>query len=208
MKILISIDGNISAGKSFLMAKLKELNLEDVLFIPEPLDYWESLKTSDNKSLLELFYSDMHRWAYTFQNCALLSRHLLIENAIKNNPDKKIFITERSIETDNKIFAKMLHDDGILNSLEFNLYQHWFEMVKSKSTPVSGIIYVSTNPDLSLERLHIRNRSGEESVSIEYLKKLDNYHRDWLLNLEKDKTKICNVNSDEINKVLEFISSF
>jgi hypothetical protein len=76
--ILISIEGNIGAGKSYLLSSMRKEHPE-YCFIDEPVEFWESLKNEENESLLEVFYADQRRWSYTFQNCALLSRFKNIE---------------------------------------------------------------------------------------------------------------------------------
>ncbi|KAJ1408660.1 P-loop containing nucleoside triphosphate hydrolase protein, partial [Ochromonadaceae sp. CCMP2298] len=81
--VLISIEGNIGAGKSFLLTRLRALHPE-WCFIDEPVSFWESLKNDEGQSLLEVFYADQRRWSYTFQNCALLSRFNNIECTIKD----------------------------------------------------------------------------------------------------------------------------
>ena len=183
---LISLEGNIGAGKSTLLGKLRELH-PDWHFIDEPVDTWTSLKNDNGESLLEIFYADKKRWSYTFQNCALLSRFNLIEEAVKNNNTavvgngkRKVFVTERCLDTDDKVFAKMLREDGSLCSLEHELYQKWFHLLQETATPLSAIIYVDTNPDICLERIAKRGRSGEDGIPLEYLKALDKAQRTWI----------------------------
>lgn len=78
----LAIEGNIAAGKStFLQILAKELNF---LVVPEPLSKWQSVNADTESfsfsqksggNLLEMFYSDAKRWAYTFQSYAFLSRY-------------------------------------------------------------------------------------------------------------------------------------
>lgn len=203
-KILISIDGNIGSGKSYLLNKLR--SNPDYVFIDEPLSFWQSL-IENGKSILELFYEDKMRWSYTFQNCALISRFNAIENAIKKNPDKKIFICERCLETDKNIFAKMLYDDKYLTEIEYKLYNTWLALVNKNTIKLGGIIYVNTDPELSLERIKQRMRSGENKIDINYLEKLDKYHKEWIKSIEKDKIPVLSISSDEIDKTVNFIKS-
>ena len=183
---LISLEGNIGAGKSTLLGKLRELH-PDWHFIDEPVDTWTSLKNDDGESLLEIFYADKKRWSYTFQNCALLSRYNLIEEAVKSNNTvvaggnkRKVFVTERCLDTDDKVFAKMLREDGSLCALEHELYQKWFCLLQQTATPLSAIVYVDTDPNTCLERIAKRGRSGEDSIPLEYLKALDKTQRAWM----------------------------
>ena len=128
---------------------------------------------------MELFYKDKKRWAYTFQNCAILTRLKNIQDAVENNPSEKVFITERSILTDKYVFAEMLHNSGDMDSLEWELYESWFQIF-SKKYPVNGIIYISTDPVTSKDRIKKRNRLGEDKIDMEYLDALDIQHKKWI----------------------------
>jgi deoxyadenosine/deoxycytidine kinase len=147
--------------------------------VDEPVAQWTALKNAEGTNLLELFYQDKKRWAYTFQNCAILTRLKNIKEAVKAG--HKIIITERSILTDKHVFAEMLRDAGDMDPLEWELYESWFDIF-GKEYPVNGIIYVSTNANISKERIQIRNRIGEENINIEYLEALDIQHKKWIEN--------------------------
>ena len=42
------------------------------------------------------------------------------------------------------------------------------------------VVYLDVPPVTCKERIQTRGRSGEESISLEYLELCDKYHRDWL----------------------------
>lgn len=180
--IIISLDGNIGAGKSTLLAQIRN-KLHDVHIVDEPVGQWTALKNAEGKNLLELFYEDKKRWAYTFQNCAILTRLKNIQDAVENldstMKEPQIIITERSVLTDKHVFAEMLRDGGDIDPLEWELYESWFNIF-GKKFPVRGIIYVSTNSTTSKERIKIRNRHGEGNIGIDYLDALDNQHKKWV----------------------------
>ena len=209
--IIISLDGNIGAGKSTLLAEIRN-RLHDVHFVDEPVGQWTSLKNAEGKNLLELFYEDKKRWAYTFQNCAILTRLKNIKDAV-TNLDKtvkgpQVIITERSVLTDKHVFAEMLRDSGEIDPLEWDLYENWFN-VFGKELPVSGIIYVSTSSTTSKERIKIRNRHGEENISLEYLDALDAQHKKWIENTTIPvltlSTEVGVSVDTNIEKITEFI---
>lgn len=182
--IIISLDGNIGAGKSTLLQEIRN-KLHDVHIVDEPVAQWTSLKNAKGKSLLELFYEDKNRWSYTFQNCALLTRLKNIQKAVENIDttisSPQVIITERSVLTDKHVFAEMLYDAGNIDPLEWELYESWFN-VFGKKYPVRAIIYVSTSSGTSKDRINTRNRSGEESIDLEYLDALDRQHKKWIKN--------------------------
>lgn len=182
--IIISLDGNIGAGKSTLLQEIRN-KLHDIVIVDEPVGQWTSLKNAKGKSLLELFYEDKNRWSYTFQNCALLTRLKNIQKAVENIDTTisrpQVIITERSVLTDKHVFADMLYNAGNIDPLEWELYESWFN-VFGKKYPVRAIIYVSTSSGTSKDRINTRNRSGEESIDLEYLDAVDKQHKKWIKN--------------------------
>ena len=182
--IIISLDGNIGAGKSTLLAEIRN-KLHEVHVVDEPVGQWTALKNAEGKNLLELFYEDKKRWAYTFQNCAILTRLKNIQDAVENLDSTmkgpQVIITERSVLTDKQVFAEMLRDSGDIDPLEWELYESWFNIF-GKKYPVRGIIYISTSSCTSKERIGIRNRNGEDKIGMEYLDALDMQHKKWVEN--------------------------
>lgn len=182
--IIISLDGNIGAGKTTLLAAIRN-QMHDLHVVDEPVGQWTSLKNEKGKNLLELFYEDKKRWAYTFQNCAILTRLKNIQDAVESLDSTvkgpQIILTERSILTDKHVFAEMLRDSGDMDMMEWELYDTWFSIF-SKKYPVNAIIYVSTSSVTSKERIGIRNRQGEDKIQLDYLDALDVQHKKWIAN--------------------------
>lgn len=177
--IIISLDGNIGAGKSTLLDAISK-KVSFISVVPEPVGDWLNMKNEKGESLLSLFYKDTSRWCYTFQNCALLTR-LIETQRILNQWDGKcpVILTERSIMTDRYVFADMLHRQGKMDDLEWNLYLKWFNHF-AKDVPVKGVIHLTTSAGTSKKRIGVRGRPGEESIPIEYLNSLDEQHEKWI----------------------------
>lgn len=209
--IIISLDGNIGAGKTTLLSEIRKY-MHNVHVVDEPVGQWTSLKNEDGKSLLELFYEDKKRWAYTFQNCAILTRFKNIQDAVDNLDstikEPQIIITERSILTDKHVFAEMLRDSGDINMVEWDLYESWFNNF-SKKYPVNAIIYVSTGSKTSKERIEIRNRLGEDKIQLDYLDLVDIQHKKWIngtnLPVLTLSTEAGMSAEDNIKEIQEFI---
>jgi len=180
--IIISLDGNIGAGKSTLLAEIRK-SIPELRVVDEPVGQWTALKNNTGKNLLELFYEDKKRWAYTFQNCAILTRLKNIKEAVEdldaNGKGPQVILTERSVLTDKYVFAQMLRDSGDIDDLEWELYDSWFSIF-SKQHQVNGIIYLSTSSTTSKDRIHIRNRQGEDRIQLDYLDALDRQHKQWI----------------------------
>ena len=183
MTYICSIEGNIGSGKSTIIKNLKKtlynLNYKNVIYLPEPVDVWESIKDNSGKNIIECYYENQEEYAFSFQMMAYISRIHQLRTAIKNNQGS-IIITERSVLTDKNVFAKMLYDDKKIKEIDYAIYLKWFDEF-IKEIPISGIIYIKTVPETASERVVKRNRKGE-TIPLEYLKLCHTYHDNWLLN--------------------------
>jgi deoxyadenosine/deoxycytidine kinase len=99
---IISVEGNIGAGKTTLLGVLC------VETIKEPVEEWENTAGSN---ILQRYYEDPKRWAFTFQLNALHSRCKLWEDNLRNN-EKKLFFSERSPHADRNIFGEIMNREG------------------------------------------------------------------------------------------------
>ena len=177
-KILLSIEGNIGAGKSTFLKKLSE-NFNEAEVIFEPHEEWQNI---NGHNLLETFYKDTERWAYSFENYAFLTRVRAIENSFEKNSNKSIFFAERSVYADFYTFVKVLHQSSKINDLEWNMYKNWhLWLTKRYLKKTDAFIYLKVSPEICYERIQKRNRSEEEGIPLEYLKTLDKCHNEWLI---------------------------
>ena len=181
---IVSLEGNIGAGKSTLLSALKEryANRKDVIFVEEPVGIWESIQ-QDGLNMLQLFYKDTCRYAFTFQILAFTTRLKLLKDAIKqaneSDPPVKTIIMERSLEADRNIFAKMLNSDKQMQQCEYDIYVKMSDDILQDYS-VDGIVWINTPPDECVNRIKKRNREGEETISFDYLLKCHENHVEWL----------------------------
>lgn len=179
--MIVSIEGNIGSGKSTIIEYLKSINNDKFIFVDEPINEWLEIKDKNGMNALDCFYNDQQNNSFCFQVLAYITRLKKLMNVIKNNTNNKIIITERSIETDKNVFAKMLYNDNLISSIEWITYNYWFDTFKELSN-VSKIIYIKATPDKCLERIVNRNRVEEKGITLDYLTKCHNYHTEWLHN--------------------------
>ena len=202
MKI-ISLDGNISAGKSTLLAKLKEhCECSDIVFISEPVHIWENIK-DDRENMIEKFYNNQPRYSFAFQMLVSMSILQEIKNAKINNPDVTIII-ERSVFSSRYIFAKMLNDNNIMNDIEMSIYSMWYDMNCLDYEP-DYVLYLNTEVDVCRDRITKRNRKGENDISIEYLKSCEKYNLLMLNMFDKDKVFMLNNKDDVFNECISVL---
>ena len=180
---IISIEGNIGAGKSTLVEQLKKRYADntDIVFLQEPVDSWQAI-TQSGKTMLELFYENQQKYSFAFQVMAYMSRLRMIKDEVEKagSENVKTIVMERSLEADREIFAKMLFEDGMIEECMYKIYQLMSDdgLLDYSS---DGVIWLNTPPDECHRRIAVRSREGEALIGLEYLTKCDNYHRDWLL---------------------------
>ena len=217
MSQIISIEGNIGSGKSTILSLLKESfkndNKTNIIFLQEPVEEWDKIRDENNNTILEKFYDNQKKYSFAFQMMAYISRLSLLKNTIEKNPNA-IIITERCLNTDRYVFAKMLYDDGKLEDVEYKIYLNWFNHFNDFQR-IQKVIYLNTDPDICFCRMLKRNRTGELNITLDYLNNCHKYHTDMIYDLEENKLLIIdsnidtdnnkNINDIWINKIKSFI---
>ncbi len=178
MKYFVA-EGNIGAGKTTFLKVINTFLNAQVVY--EPHTKWQNVS---GENLLERFYADTQRWAYTFQTYAFVTRVLERERAALQS-GFPFQILERSVFSDRYCFAQNCYELGLMNALEWKLYQEWFAwLVDGYMAKPSGFIYLQTDPVVCYKRLLKRNRSEEVGVTLEYLQQLHDKHEKWLIRKE------------------------
>lgn len=215
--ILISIEGLIGVGKSTMINRLIP-HLVNARFVPEPVEEWKKIidPKDPDRNILGVFYDDMKRWSYSFQNIAYITRLISIIDTIKK-PGCKYAILDRSLETDNNTFAKMLYDGGQIEDIEWQMYNKWCNFYKDNvyRGQKHCVIYLRCSPETALERNKKRARKEDKCVSPEYMKSLYKYHEAWLmknpninvlvLDCDQEFENNKKVFSDFLSKIKEFM---
>merc|ERR1712224_603274 len=79
----------------------------------------------------------------------------------------RVIVTERSVLCDKFVFAKMLYDDGKIESVQWDIYNEWFHAGLQDFPPIQ-LLYLRTSPEVANSRVHERGRPGE-NIPFEYL---------------------------------------
>jgi deoxyadenosine/deoxycytidine kinase len=206
---IICIEGNIGVGKTTILNKLKELNINYI--IPESVDIWQNYKDDNNKDIFTLYYNNPEKYAYLFQNFVLNS---FIENFLEYNKKYKnsILIFERSFYSIRNVFIETLYLEKNLTKLEYKIFNKTFELITNLLNNYDiQIIYLQTDPLICMDRIINRKRTGEENITLKYLEKLHKFYEEWLLNNPKviiiDGNKE-NLEINELNKIINLCNSF
>jgi deoxyadenosine/deoxycytidine kinase len=183
----IAVAGNIGAGKTTLTKLLAkhykwEAQLEDVVDNP----------------YLDDFYNQMERWSFNLQVYFLNSRFRQIKQIRNSGKD---IIQDRTIYEDAHIFAPNLHAMGLMTNRDFENYSSLFELMESFVKGPDLLIYLRSSIPNLVSQIHKRGRDYENSISIDYLSRLNERYEAWIHGYDKGNLLIVNV--DE----LDFVSS-
>ena len=121
--MLVLLEGNIAAGKTTLGQQLSGSAFFE--FVSEPVERWQGGFAAN---LLERFYSDTARWAFTLQICAFVTRTQALQAHAARADSVTVF--ERSIYCDRHVFAKNLHAHGFMDDTEWELYLHFWNHLR------------------------------------------------------------------------------
>lgn len=191
----IAIAGNIGAGKTSLTELIAkhynwEAHYEDVIDNP----------------YLDDFYNHMERWSFNLQIYFLKSRFQQLLSFKKN---KKTIIQDRTIYEDAYIFAPNLNAMGLMNQRDFRNYQELFTLMESLIEGPDLLIYLRSSIPNLVNKIHKRGRDYENSISIDYLSRLNERYEAWISTYDKSKMIIIDVdgidfveNEDDFNTII------
>ena len=194
----IAIAGNIGAGKTSLTELLAkhyhwEAHFEDVIDNP----------------YLDDFYNHMERWSFNLQIYFLKSR---FEQLLSFKESKKTIIQDRTIYEDAHIFAPNLNAMGLMNQRDINNYQGIFSLMESLIKGPDLLIYLRSSIPNLVNKIHKRGREYENSISIDYLSRLNERYEAWISTYDEKKLIIIDVdsldfvdNKEDLTKVIQII---
>jgi len=175
----VAIAGNIGAGKTTLTKLLAkhykwEAQLEDVVDNP----------------YLDDFYNQMERWSFNLQVYFLNSRFRQVSLIHESGKD---IIQDRTIYEDAHIFAPNLHAMGLMTNRDFENYKSLFDLMESFVKGPDLLIYLRSSISNLVSQIHKRGRDYENSISIDYLSRLNERYEAWITNYDKGKLLIIDV---------------
>ena len=181
----IAIAGNIGAGKTTLTRLLAkhykwEAQLEDVVDNP----------------YLDDFYNQMERWSFNLQVYFLNSR---FRQVLQIRQSGKDIIQDRTIYEDAHIFAPNLHAMGLMTNRDYENYRSLFDLMESLVQGPDVLIYLRSSIPNLVSQIHKRGREYENSISIDYLSRLNERYEAWIHGYNKGKLLIIDV--DKLNFV-------
>jgi deoxyadenosine/deoxycytidine kinase len=196
----IAIAGNIGSGKTTLTSLLSkhykwEPHYEDV----------------DENPYLNDFYQDMQRWSFNLQIYFLNSRFNQILDIRKSG---KEVIQDRTIYEDAFIFAPNLHSMGLMSTRDFENYFTLFNLISSLIEPPDLLIYLRASIPTLVNQIQKRGRKYENSIRLDYLKRLNERYEAWVESYNLGKILIVDAdnynfpdNSEDLSTVIDKINA-
>ena len=175
----VAVAGNIGAGKTTLTKLLAkhykwEPQLEDVVDNP----------------YLDDFYNQMERWSFNLQVYFLNSRFRQVAQIRESGKD---IIQDRTIYEDAHIFAPNLHAMGLMTNRDFENYRSLFDLMESFVEGPDLLIYLRSSIPNLVAQIHKRGRDYENSISIDYLSRLNERYEAWITTYNKGNLLIIDV---------------
>lgn len=182
----IAVAGNIGAGKTTLTELLSKHYKWDAHF-----------EAADDNPYLNDFYEEMQRWSFNLQVYFLNSRFRQVMN-IRNG--KKSVIQDRTIFEDAHIFAPNLHAMGLMTSRDFENYQSLFELMSEFVGPPDLLIYLRASIPTLVNQIQKRGRAYEETIRLDYLKRLNERYEAWIDTYDKGNLLIVEVDNNNFSE--------
>jgi deoxyadenosine/deoxycytidine kinase len=177
----VAIAGNIGSGKTTLTRLLAkhykwQAHFEDV----------------EDNLYLDDFYNQMERWSFNLQIYFLNSRFRQILDIREKG--KKV-IQDRTIYEDAYIFAPNLHAMGLMTNRDYENYRSLFDLMESVTEGPDLLIYLRSSIPNLVNQIHKRGRDYENSISIDYLSRLNERYEAWIHGYDKGNIIILDVDN-------------
>lgn len=194
-KKYVAVAGNIGSGKSSLTRLLS--------------DYfkWEAFfERVDDNPYLSDFYDDMRRWSFNLQ-VFFLSNRFNHQREIESLPYS--VVQDRSIYEDAEIFARNLHEMGLMSERDYENYTDLYSIMTSYLQAPDLLVYLRASVPTLVRHIQARGRKFESTIRIEYLEKLHRHYEDWIgryelgpkLIIEADELDFVNDETDRLSVI-------
>lgn len=102
-------------------------------------------------------------------------------------------IQDRTIYEDAYIFAPNLHAMGLMTNRDYENYKSLFDLMESVTKGPDLLIYLRSSIPNLVKQIHKRGRDYENSISIDYLSRLNERYEAWITTYSKGKMIILDV---------------
>jgi deoxyadenosine/deoxycytidine kinase len=189
----IAVAGNIGSGKTTLTSLLSK-----------HYNWAAHFEDADDNPYLNDFYEEMQRWSFNLQIYFLNSRFNQVNDIRKSG--KKV-IQDRTIYEDAYIFAPNLHAMGLMTTRDFENYFTLFNLMSSFIAPPDLLIYLRASVPTLVSQIQKRGRDYENSIRLDYLKRLNERYEAWISNYTVGKILIIDVDENKFSENPEHLGN-
>jgi deoxyadenosine/deoxycytidine kinase len=178
----IAVAGNIGAGKTTLTTLLSK-----------HYKWMPHFEDADDNPYLNDFYEDMQRWSFNLQVYFLNSR---FEQVLDIKKKGKTVIQDRTIYEDAYIFAPNLHSMGLMTTRDFENYFSLFKLMEQLVKAPDLLIYLRGSVPKLVSQISKRGREYENSIRLDYLKRLNERYEAWISTYDSGKLLIIDIDNN------------
>ncbi len=190
---VIVLAGMIGAGKSTLTK-----------MIADELNSQAFFEQVDNNQILEKFYQNPKRWAFSLQIFFLNTRFKSIKEALVHQNN----VLDRSIYED-ELFTQINYEQGNMSEAEMRLYTDLLAnmMEELGALPKKSpdlLIYLRGSLDTHLKRIQKRGRPyeqvDEDQALLDYYTTLHSRYDSWFDTYDKSPTLIIDIDKYDVEQ--------
>lgn len=196
----IGIAGIIGVGKSTLTVDLAQA-----------LGFEPILEEVGGNPYLERFYGDMGQYAAMMQIWLLNHRFRQHKEFVARISLGRIkgVVQDRTIWEDT-IFARMLnrHPDKLISDLDYSTYLDLFDnMVLHELVYPQLMVYLDCQPETAIQRIGVRGRQMERTITLDYLKALRDNYLEFLEEMEDAGVRILRLDWEKFSSTSQVVAA-
>ena len=162
----IGIAGNIGCGKTTLTRMLSE-----------HYGWTPKYEAVSYNPYLEDYYKDIPRWSFNLEMYFLEQRFKYVLEIARS---KDVVIQDRTLFEGVYIFVANNYEMGNLSKRDFDTYMGMFNLLMSLVSPPDLLIYLRSSIPHLVSQIQKRGRDYEQSISIDYLKGLNDRYEKFI----------------------------
>jgi deoxyadenosine/deoxycytidine kinase len=196
----IGIAGNIGSGKTTLTVMLSE-----------HYGWTPKYEAVTYNPYIEDYYKDLRRWAFNVEIYYLEHR---FNDLLEIERSKETIVQDRTIFEGVYIFVANNHDLGNMSDRDYETYMYLFNSMMSTVKLPDLLIYLRSSVPHLVYQVEKRGREYEKSMTLDYLKGLNDRYEKFINEDYKGKVLTFDVddmdfenNPDDFAKITDRIDS-
>jgi len=174
----VVIEGNIGAGKTTLATKIADQFNAHLI-----------LEQFAENPFLPKFYNDPGKFSFPLELSFLASRYKQLKEELEPQNLFKSFTVADYYFMKSLVFAA-----STLSGDEYNLYRQIFYIIYGSLPKPDIYIYLHLNPEKLLRNIEKRGRSYEKSITLNYLRKIQDSYFTFFRQNPENKYVVIDVN--------------